>query len=194
MACHLHLPQVQAGQTGTLSFDMLSRISLVLGIYKALHILYPQAELADQWIKLRNANPLLGGKPPLELMIDGGIDGLHVCSTPGAARGIEITAHPSGKTRNFPTDPQPLSFGRNLRRRRRRSLQRPQPRRLVCDPKGRMDHRTADGHGVGGWFDTFVQMAAYLADFDARPSCGALLEVPESPQLRCLAAARPPAA
>jgi hypothetical protein len=67
----------KAGQTGTLSFDMLSRISLVLGIYKALHILYPQAELADQWIKLRNANPMLGGKPPLELMIDGGIDGLY---------------------------------------------------------------------------------------------------------------------
>ncbi len=67
----------KAGQTGTLSFDMLSRISLVLGIYKALHILYPQAELADQWVRLRNANPLLGGKPPLELMIDGGIDGLH---------------------------------------------------------------------------------------------------------------------
>jgi hypothetical protein len=67
----------KAGQTGTLSFDMLSRISLVLGIYKALHVLYPQLELADQWVKLRNANPLLGGKPPLELMIDGGIDGLH---------------------------------------------------------------------------------------------------------------------
>ena len=67
----------KAGQTGTLSFDMLSRISLVFGIYKALHVLYPQPELADQWVKLRNANPLLGGKPPLELMIDGGIDGLH---------------------------------------------------------------------------------------------------------------------
>ena len=37
----------KAGQTGTLSFDMLSRISLVLGIYKALHILYPEAPLAD---------------------------------------------------------------------------------------------------------------------------------------------------
>jgi hypothetical protein len=67
----------KANQTGTLSFDMLSRISLVLGIYKALHVLYPQPELADQWIKLRNANPMLGGKPPLELMIDGGIDGLY---------------------------------------------------------------------------------------------------------------------
>jgi len=67
----------KAGQSGALSFDMLSRISLVLGIYKALHVLYPQAELADQWVKLRNANPLLGGKPPLQLMIDGGINGLY---------------------------------------------------------------------------------------------------------------------
>jgi hypothetical protein len=67
----------KAGRTGTLSFDGLTRISLVLGIYKALHILYPQAELADHWVRLRNANPLLGGKMPLEIMIDGGIDGLY---------------------------------------------------------------------------------------------------------------------
>ena len=67
----------KAGHVGTLSFDMLSRISLVLGIYKALHILYPQAELADRWITLRNSNELLGGKTPLELMIDGGMDGLY---------------------------------------------------------------------------------------------------------------------
>jgi hypothetical protein len=67
----------KAGQVGTLSFDMLSRISLVLGIYKALHILYPQAELADKWITLRNSNEMLGGKPPLDLMIDGGMDGLY---------------------------------------------------------------------------------------------------------------------
>ncbi|HVA41418.1 MAG TPA: MbcA/ParS/Xre antitoxin family protein [Candidatus Binataceae bacterium] len=67
----------KAGQIGTLSFDALSRISLVLGIYKALHILYPQAELADHWVRLPNTNPLLDGKPPLDLMIDGGIDGLH---------------------------------------------------------------------------------------------------------------------
>jgi hypothetical protein len=67
----------KAGQVGSLSFDTLTRISLLLGIYKALHILYPQAELADQWIKLRNANPMFGGKSPLDVMIDGGIDGLY---------------------------------------------------------------------------------------------------------------------
>jgi hypothetical protein len=66
----------KAGQVGGLSFDTLTRISLLLGIYKALHILYPQAELADQWIKLHNANPMFGGKAPLEVMIDRGIDGL----------------------------------------------------------------------------------------------------------------------
>jgi hypothetical protein len=67
----------KSGDVGTLSYDMLMRISLVLGIYKALHILYPEADLADRWVKLPNANPLFGGRPALAAMIDGGIDGLH---------------------------------------------------------------------------------------------------------------------
>lgn len=67
----------KTGHVGTLSYDALVRISLVIGIYKALHILYPEPELADQWIKLRNSNPLFGGGAPLSLMIDGGIDGLY---------------------------------------------------------------------------------------------------------------------
>jgi len=66
----------KSGDTGTLSFDTLMRISLILGIYKALHILYPDAQLADRWVKLPNSNPLFGGKPALSLMTDGGIDGL----------------------------------------------------------------------------------------------------------------------
>jgi Protein of unknown function (DUF2384) len=67
----------KSGRVGTLPYDMLVRISLIVGIYKALHILYPQPELADQWVRLRNANPLFGGNTPLEVMIDGGIDGLY---------------------------------------------------------------------------------------------------------------------
>jgi hypothetical protein len=66
----------KAGEVGTLSYDMLTRISLLLGIYKALHILYPDASLADRWVKLPNSNPIFGGKPALSLMVDGGIDGL----------------------------------------------------------------------------------------------------------------------
>jgi hypothetical protein len=67
----------KAGQVGTLAYDVLIRISLVLGIYKALHILYPDPELADRWIKLPNSNPLFNGKPALSFMLGAGIDGLY---------------------------------------------------------------------------------------------------------------------
>ncbi len=67
----------RSGAIGTLTFDMLTRLSLVLGIYKALHVLYPDDVLADRWVMLPNAHPIFGGRPALALMIDGGIDGLH---------------------------------------------------------------------------------------------------------------------
>jgi hypothetical protein len=56
---------------------MLMRISLVLGIYKDLHVLYPEPDLANRWVRLPNANPLFGGQPALTLMTEGGIDGLY---------------------------------------------------------------------------------------------------------------------
>jgi antitoxin Xre/MbcA/ParS-like protein len=67
----------KSGNVGTLSFDTLTRISLLLGIYKVLHILYPQPELADSWIKLRNSNPMFAGKAPLDLMLDTGLDAMY---------------------------------------------------------------------------------------------------------------------
>jgi hypothetical protein len=67
----------KAGHVGVLPYDMLMRISLVLGIYKDLHILYPEQDLADRWVKLPNSNPLFGGKPALALMVESGIDGLY---------------------------------------------------------------------------------------------------------------------
>jgi len=67
----------KGGQVGTLTYDMLMRISIVIGVYKALHILYPEPALADRWVKLPNSNPLFGGRPALALMTDGGMDGLY---------------------------------------------------------------------------------------------------------------------
>jgi hypothetical protein len=67
----------KAGHVATLPYDMLMRVSLVLGIYKDLHILYPEPDLANRWARLPNGNPLFGGQPALTLMIEGGIDGLH---------------------------------------------------------------------------------------------------------------------
>lgn len=65
------------GDHGTLSYDTLIRISLVIGIYKALHILYPEAPFADRWLRMPNSHPLFGGRPALDLMVEGGIDGLY---------------------------------------------------------------------------------------------------------------------
>ncbi|HEX7362266.1 MAG TPA: MbcA/ParS/Xre antitoxin family protein [Bryobacteraceae bacterium] len=72
---------------GTLRQDELTRISYVVGIYKALHILLPE-DLADQWISRPNDDPLFGGQTPLDYMLRAGIPGLHqVRGLLDAARG-----------------------------------------------------------------------------------------------------------
>ena len=52
--------------------DRLLRISYLIGIFKALNILYGE-KLADQWMTLGNRNPLFGGKTPLEFILAGGV-------------------------------------------------------------------------------------------------------------------------
>jgi uncharacterized protein (DUF2384 family) len=59
----------------TLNEDQLTRISLLLGIYKALNILYSQ-KLADAWMALPNSNPMFGGDSPLNYVKNGGIPAL----------------------------------------------------------------------------------------------------------------------
>lgn len=72
---------------GTLRQDELTRISYVVGIYKALHILLP-AEHADRWMTQPNDNFLFGGQPPIEYAIRNGIPGLQqIRSLLDAARG-----------------------------------------------------------------------------------------------------------
>ena len=56
----------------TLDEDQLTRVSLLIGIYKGLNILYSQ-KLADAWIALPNTNPMFGGDSPLSYMKKGGI-------------------------------------------------------------------------------------------------------------------------
>src|ERR1700724_4866432 len=58
--------------TKMLDEDRLTRISLLIGIYKALNILYSE-KLADAWITLPNANAMFGGDSPLNYMKKGGI-------------------------------------------------------------------------------------------------------------------------
>lgn len=71
----------------TLTQDALTRISCVVGIYKALHILLPEQH-ADAWMARPNDNVLFGGRTPLEYVIHGGIPALErVRSLLDAARG-----------------------------------------------------------------------------------------------------------
>jgi hypothetical protein len=56
----------------TLEVDRITRISYLVGIYKALHILYGD-KLADEWVNLPNANPIFGGMTPLAYMAAGGL-------------------------------------------------------------------------------------------------------------------------
>jgi len=65
-------------QSGTLSRDVLERISYVLGIYKALQILFPDAQHADQWIAKPNSAELFGGGSALERMLGGNVSDLYV--------------------------------------------------------------------------------------------------------------------
>jgi hypothetical protein len=55
-----------------LDVDRLTRVSLVVGIFKALGVLHSEA-LADRWIHLPNANRLFAGTTPLAYMIRGGL-------------------------------------------------------------------------------------------------------------------------
>ena len=67
--------QLKSGQKKTLDQDKLTRISLVLGIFKALNILYSQ-KLADAWVNLPNSNPMFSRESPLNYMIKGGLPAL----------------------------------------------------------------------------------------------------------------------
>lgn len=52
--------------------DRLTRISYLIGIFKALRILHAP-RLADEWIQLPNTNPIFAGQTPLAYMIRGGL-------------------------------------------------------------------------------------------------------------------------
>lgn len=60
-----------------LDADRLLRISYLIGIFKALNILYSK-KLADAWIKLPNSNRIFGGRTPLATMMEGGIPAMQI--------------------------------------------------------------------------------------------------------------------
>jgi uncharacterized protein (DUF2384 family) len=63
-------------KTLELSHDQLERISLVLGIWKALRVLFTDDGAAKRWLTARNTDQPFTGESPLDAMLRGSIDDL----------------------------------------------------------------------------------------------------------------------
>jgi len=70
------LAKARGGIDLTLPVDVLLRISAVLGIHKALKIVFQTDAEANRWLTTSNDGPLFGGQPPLALITAGTQDGL----------------------------------------------------------------------------------------------------------------------
>jgi hypothetical protein len=70
---YYELKRAPAGKV--LEADRLLRVSYLIGIFKALHILHSRA-LADQWVQMPNSNRLFAADTPLAYMVRGGVPAL----------------------------------------------------------------------------------------------------------------------
>jgi hypothetical protein len=61
---------------GLLARDTLERISYLLGIWKALQILFPDPQQADAWVRKPNQAPLFAGQSALQRMLAGNVSDL----------------------------------------------------------------------------------------------------------------------
>jgi hypothetical protein len=68
----------KAGHASALSRDQLERVSLVLGIYKGMALLFADGDGGKRWLNAANTEPVFGGGSPLSRMLRGGIEDLYV--------------------------------------------------------------------------------------------------------------------
>ena len=65
----------RSGTVSGLPHDTLERISVLLGIYKAIHILLPAPDRANAWVKRPNKS--FNGESALKVMLKGRVDHLY---------------------------------------------------------------------------------------------------------------------
>lgn len=73
---HQWMKKAREQQPLTLPLDTLLRISALLGIYKALTILFEDESQALVWLKGPHQGTLFSGASPMAYMLEGGHDGL----------------------------------------------------------------------------------------------------------------------
>jgi uncharacterized protein (DUF2384 family) len=64
--------ELKKSRKGLLSQDELTRVSLLIGIFKALNILFSQ-RLANQWALRPNSNAMFSNVAPLQMLMRGGV-------------------------------------------------------------------------------------------------------------------------
>jgi uncharacterized protein (DUF2384 family) len=67
--------QLKKSRKGVLTQDELTRVSFLIGIFKALNVLLNR-KLANQWVTRPNSNLMFGNAPPLDLLMRGGLPGM----------------------------------------------------------------------------------------------------------------------
>ena len=67
--------ELKRTEKGVLTQDELTRISLLIGIFKSLNILF-NPKLANQWVSRPNTYPMFANERPVELLVHGGVPGM----------------------------------------------------------------------------------------------------------------------
>lgn len=73
---HAWMKKARAGETLTLPHDTLLRISAILGIHKALNILFGDRAQALAWLTGPHRGTVFQGASPLTFITEGGQDGM----------------------------------------------------------------------------------------------------------------------
>ena len=73
---HQWMKKAREHQPLTLPLDTLLRISAILGVYKALAILFEAESQALVWLRGGHQGTLFAGASPMTFMLEGGHDGL----------------------------------------------------------------------------------------------------------------------
>ncbi len=63
---------LKKSRSRVLEEDRLRRVSYLVGIFKALNVLYDET-LADRWMQMPNTNRLFGGTTPIHFLASGGL-------------------------------------------------------------------------------------------------------------------------
>jgi uncharacterized protein (DUF2384 family) len=64
--------RIKGGKDMLLSQDQMTRVSVLVGIYKGLHLLFADG-MADRWVRLPNKGPMFDRQTPIQAMIENGI-------------------------------------------------------------------------------------------------------------------------